>query len=94
MAIDMYMKALWKNPTEQEWDSFSKKLKKSNIKYYRVVYKEKSLKDNKGLKNAYIELYSNTMKLIGDVPLFMIKKNDVCGATIYLKGIKNANIIE
>lgn len=93
MTIDIDMKALWKNPTEKEWESFSKKLKKSSIKYYRVVYKEKSLKDNKGLKNAYVELYSSTKKIIGNVPLFMIKKNEVCGATIYLKGIKNANII-
>ncbi|MCL5423786.1 MAG: hypothetical protein M1385_01735 [Candidatus Marsarchaeota archaeon] len=94
MAIDINMKALWKNPTEHEWELFSKKLKISNIKYYRVVYKEKLLKNNKGLKNAYIELYSNKKKLIGNVPLFMIKNSEICGATIYLKGIKNANMIE
>ena len=93
MSIEIDMKNLWSNPVESEWESFSRKLKKSGIKYYRVIYKEKSLKDNTGLKNAYVELYSNTKKLVGNVPIFMMKNKELCGATIYLKGIKNANII-
>ncbi len=90
--IKKSMENLWKNPQEEEWVRFEKMIKKSNLKFYHVVYKGEKLKTQKDLKNAYVELYDAKMKEIGTVPLFMKKGGEFSGATIHMKGLLNANI--
>ena len=81
---------LQKEPNETNWEKFAKALKKSGIKYYRIVYV--SLKNAEDLTKSYAELFDAKGKLVTKVPIF--KRDDgskVEGATIYLKGLLNIN---
>jgi len=81
---------LQKEPNEANWGKFAKALKKSGIKYYRIVYV--TLKNAEDLTKSYAELFDVKGKLVTKIPIF--KKSDgkkVEGATIYLKGLFNIN---
>jgi len=82
--------ALQKEPNETNWEKFAKALKKSGIKYYRIVYV--SLKNAEDLTKSYAELFDAKGKLVTKVPIFNRGKGKkVEGATIYLKGLLNIN---
>jgi len=82
--------ALQKEPNETNWEKFAKALKKSGIKYYRIVYV--SLKNAEDLTKSYAELFDAKGKLVTKVPIFKSSKGKkVEGATIYLKGLLNIN---
>ncbi|MFP3278240.1 MAG: hypothetical protein RXO43_01595 [Candidatus Micrarchaeota archaeon] len=81
---------LQKEPNETNWEKFAKALKKSGIKYYRIVYV--SLKNAEDLTRSYAELFDAKGKLVTKVPIFKRGKGKkVEGATIYLKGLLNIN---
>jgi len=82
--------ALQKEPNETNWEKFAKALKKSGIKYYRIVYV--SLKNAEDLTKSYAELFDAKGKLVTKVPIFKRGKGKkVEGATIYLNGLLNIN---
>ena len=81
---------LQKEPNETNWERFAKALKKSGIKYYRIVYV--SLKNAEDLTKSYAELFDAKGKLVTKVPIFKRSNGKkVEGATIYLKGLLNIN---
>ena len=82
--------ALQKEPNETNWERFAKALKKSGIKYYRIVYV--SLKNAEDLTKSYAELFDAKGKLVTKVPIFKRSNGKkIEGATIYLKGLLNIN---
>jgi len=82
--------ALQKEPNETNWERFAKALKKSGIKYYRIVYV--SLKNAEDLTKSYAALFDAKGKLVTKVPIFKRSNGKkVEGATIYLKGLLNIN---
>ncbi len=85
-AID----ALWKNPVKKNWEAFSALLKKSKIFYYDVIYGN-TVDKTDDLKKAYVELYTESKKEVGKVPVYMQEGKKIAGATIYLKGLHNIN---
>ncbi len=85
-AID----ALWKNPVKKNWEAFSALLKKSNVFYYDVIY-ESNVDKIDDLKKAYVELYTESKKEVGKVPVYIQEGKKIEGATIYLKGLHNIN---
>ena len=81
---------LQKEPNETNWEKFAKALKKSGIKYYRIVYV--SLKNAEDLTKSYAELFDAKGKLVTKVPIFKRDSGKkVEGATIHLKGLLNIN---
>jgi len=81
---------LQKEPNETNWEKFAKALKKSGIKYYRIVYV--SLKNAEDLTKSYAELFDAKGKFVTKVPIFKRSNGKkVEGATIYLKGLLNIN---
>jgi len=81
---------LKKEPNEANWEKFAKAIKKSGVKYYRIVYV--SLKNAEDLTKSYAELFDAKGKLVTKVPIFKRGNGKkVEGATIYLKGLLNIN---
>ena len=83
---------LWKDPEPKNWDKFTSVLKKSKIRYYKVVFKNKNaLKKLDDLKDSYVELYGADYKLSYKAPLIKKDGKKIRGATIYLMGLLNMN---
>jgi len=81
---------LQKEPNEANWEKFAKVIKKSGIKYYRIVYV--TLKNAEDLTKSYAELFDAKGRLVIKVPIFKRSNGKkVEGATIYLKGLLNIN---
>ena len=86
-STDELTAALWKQPSKENWEKFSKMLKsgiKSNkIKYYRVVSKGKSIKE------SCAELLDPDEKPVTKVPMFIISNGKAMDAAMYLSGLSN-----
>ncbi len=91
-SIEEIIEELWKNPSEKNWEAFAKKLPKSGLKYYRVVYPKGKIKRVEDLKKAYAELYDAKEKFVAKVPVYK-KNGKMAGATYYLKGLSSINYI-
>ncbi len=83
--------ALWKDQSKQNWEAFGTSLKKSGLKYYRIVFEAGKLEKQDDLRTSYAELYDAKEKLVAKIPIFMTDGANVEGATIYLKGLLNLN---
>lgn len=90
--IDAIASDLRKSPTKQNWERFSKALKGSGLKYYRITF-EKGGKLNKAqdLTKSYAELFDAKEKMVTKVPIFMKEGKKVVGSTIYLMGLIGIN---
>ncbi len=90
--INGIVSQLWKEPNEKNWVSFSKALKGSGIKYYKVIFANAGkLNKMQDLAKSYVELYDAKYRLVNKVPLFMKTGKKIDGATIYLKGLQVSN---
>ncbi len=84
--------ALWKLPSQKNWAAFSKGLKSSGLRYYKIVFaNEGKLNRMQDLTKSFVELYDSKYALITKVPLFRKTGNKVDGATIYLIGLSVSN---
>ena len=82
---------LSKDQKQKDWETFSKELKKSNIKYYKIFYEKGKLQKLEDLRESYAQLYDSKEKPVICVPIFMKEGKKLSGATIYLKGLLNTN---
>ncbi|MDE1869397.1 MAG: hypothetical protein KGH71_00225 [Candidatus Micrarchaeota archaeon] len=83
---------LWKDQSEDNWEALAGALKKSNVKYYRVMFAKKSkLNKIEDLRKSYAQLYDSKYKTVAKIPLFKKMKGGMEGATIYLKGLQVNN---
>lgn len=84
----MITERLWKDQSEANWNALSAALKKSNVKYYRMMFeKKKGLNKIEDLRKSYAELYDSKYKSVAKIPVFKKTKSGMEGATIYLKGL-------
>ncbi len=93
MKIEDIVEELSNAPNKENWEKFSKAVKSSDLKFYRVVFKKNVKKEN-DLTGAYAELYSKNGKLMFKIPIFIKKGKEVKGATIYLKELLNMNVVK
>ena len=90
--IKEVVEELWSDPKEKNWERFSKSLKVSGIKYYKVVFeKGNKLKKLDDLRDSYVALYDGKSRQVYKVPLIKKDGKALRGATIYLKGLLNLN---
>ncbi len=90
--IKEVVEELWNDPQAKNWEKFSKSLKGSGIKYYKVVFeRENKLRKLDDLRDSYVALYDGKSKQIYKVPLIKKDGKKLRGATIYLKGLLNLN---
>lgn len=82
---------LWKDPSSKNWDSFASALKKSDIKYYKVVYEKGKIANKEDLRDSYAELYDSKSRPAAKVPIYKKDGAKIRGATIYLTGLLNIN---
>jgi len=81
---------LQKEPNEANWERFAKAIKKSGVKYYKIVYV--TLKNAEDLTKSYAELFDANGRFVTKIPIFKRSNGrKVEGATIYLKGLLNVN---
>ena len=86
------VEALWDDPQAKNWERFSKSLKGSGVKYYKVVFEsENKLRKLDDLRDSYVALYDSKSKQVYKVPLIKKDGKKLRGATIYLKGLLNLN---
>lgn len=92
MNIKDISKSLWVSPNEKNWEAFYKALKKSDLKYYKVVYADEGkLNKAQDLTKSFVELYDSKYAIVTKVPLFVKTGNKVSGATKYLIGLSVSN---
>lgn len=90
--LDKAAEAVWKMPSEKNWESFHSALKGSGIVYYRVAYQNGGkLNRIQDIKKSFVELFDARYKLKAKVPLFMNDGKGITGATKYLIGLKVIN---
>lgn len=90
--IDAIAAALWKAPSEKNWRAFASALKKSNIKYYKIIFaNEGKLNKMQDITKSVAELYDAKYKLVTKVPIFKNEGKRTRGATIYLIGLQVSN---
>lgn len=94
MNLEEAANMLYKDPSDKNWAKFASVLKKSKVKYYRVVYQKGSLKNAEDLTKSYAELYDAKENMLAHIPIFKKGNNGVEGATIYLKGLLNLNKVD
>ena len=86
---------LWKAPTDQNWERFSKALKGSGIVYYKAIFaNEGKLSKMQDLAKSSVELYDSKFRPITSVPIFKKEGKRLRGATIYLEGLKVSNLVD
>lgn len=79
---------LFEEESEANWKKFAAALKRSDARYYKVVFEKGKLDNEEDLRSSYAELYDEREGLITKVPIFKkLDKNRIEGATIYLKGL-------
>lgn len=79
---------LWNLPNEANWEKFSRTLRKSKAKYYKVFYGKGKLGKADDLKSSsYIGIYDRSSKLIVRIPVYKLEGRKIRGATIYIKGL-------
>ena len=93
MAIDIETASqeLWKSQSTKNWSKFASVLKKSDAKYYKVVFPNEKLKNKSDLKASKILLFDSDQKQTIELPLFVNSGKKIRGATIYLEGLRNIN---
>ena len=70
--IKEVVEELWNDPQAKNWEKFSKSLKGSGIKYYKVVFeRENKLRKLDDLRDSYVALYDGKSKQIYKVPLII-----------------------
>jgi hypothetical protein len=84
---------LWKEPSDATWIMFVDALKKSNAKYYSITYPGKNLSKAQDLRKAYAEIYDSKNNVITRVPIYRVTNRKIEGATVYLSGLHNANMV-
>ncbi|MGC8495678.1 MAG: hypothetical protein ACP5MX_00505 [Candidatus Micrarchaeia archaeon] len=88
--IEAMAETLWKDPSVENWEKFALVLRNSKAKYYKVFYE--SLRNSEDLTKSFARIYDSKMKPVAKVPIIIKKGKKVEGATIFLKGLNNANI--
>ena len=81
---------LWADPSEKNWEKLYSSINSGKVKYYKIVYK--TLKNSQDLTKSFALLYDSRMRQVAKIPIIKRKGNAIEGATIYLKGLRNANI--
>ncbi len=85
MAAD----ALWRDQSEENWKRFSGALRRSSIRYYRIIFANGGrLNRMQDLTKSHIELYDSKHTIVTKVPLSLREGKRVRGATIYLSGLQ------
>ena len=89
--IDELVQNLNADPSSENWSKFSAAIKKSNARYYKIVY-PRELKGMDNLAEAYAILYDIKFKILFKVPIILINKNpadkkQIKGATSFLSGL-------
>ncbi len=90
--VERLAKALFKEQSEKNWGLFPIALKKSTVKYYRIVWaNEGKLNKMQDLTKSFAELYDSKFKMIAEVPIFVKTGKKLRGATKYLIGLEVLN---
>ena len=90
--IEPLVAKLWDDPSEKNWKTFAAALKKSDIKYYKIIFaNEGKLNKMQDITKSVAELYDAKYKLITKVPIFKKEGKRTRGATIYLTGLQVSN---
>ena len=90
--IKEVVEELWNDPQAKNWEKFSKSLKGSGIKYYKVVFADEGkLNKMQDLTKSFAELYDKNYHAIIRIPIFKKDGKRIRGATIYLKGLDVSN---
>ncbi|MGC8479486.1 MAG: hypothetical protein ACP5M9_02350 [Candidatus Micrarchaeia archaeon] len=82
---------LWKKQNKENWEKFRNYLKKSNAKYYKIIFEQGKINNEQDLRKSYAELFDDKKKLLGKIPIFMTEGKKLTGATIYLVGLEILN---
>ncbi len=83
---------LMASPSNENWEAFSKALKKSGIKYYKIIFaNEGRLNKMQDLTKSVAQLYDSKYRAVARVPVFRKEGRKIRGATIYLKGLQVLN---
>lgn len=86
---------LWKAPTEQNWEKFSKALRGSGVVYYKTMFaNEGKLSKMQDLTKSSVQLYDSKFRPITKVPMFKKEGKSLRGATKYLEGLKVSNLVD
>jgi hypothetical protein len=83
---------LWKDQSGKNWDAVPAALKKSTIKYYRIVWANGGkLNKMQDLRKSFANLYDSKYEFIAKLPIFMTNGKKIRGATKYLIGLQVSN---
>lgn len=83
---DIEIEELNNNPSSENWKKMQNIIKKQKIKYYKIFYPDE-LKGKNNLTKSYAILYDSYFKVMFKVPIIIINKKRIEGATIFLKDL-------
>ena len=84
-----------KNPSKENWDMFASALKKTKIKYYKIIWANGGkLNRMQDITRSVAKLYDSKYRVKANVPIFLKMGKKVRGATKYLIGLQILNEVE
>ena len=85
--------ALWKDPSKENWEQFSKAVKSGvksgSLKYYRAVSKNGKPANGLDIKGMCAEILDPKERMVAKVPMFMVSNGKMTDASSYLTGLSD-----